>query len=470
MRTVAGRSAATPQVGKRRPSSCRQQQAIFPFSKALLIASTALATSATGVAAQAQTLAQTTAFNIPAQPLATALSTFASQAGVKIAYPASLAAGRSARPVRGNLSTAEALQRLLAGTGLSYHFGASGTVTVSDRVSGAHSTLAGEDATMLDVIQVTGGAAAEGVYTPYETAAPVAHIDQTTIERYRGADPSDMFAGTPGVLSGHARNSGGSVDINIRGLQGMGRVTTKIDGSTNSVVVPQGYQGHGNRTFVDPDFIAGIDITKGSDAASNGIAGTVSMRTLDARDIVDPGRSFGVRIKGGFGTNSSSPTAGAKGGYAFPTSPSAPPVAVPSASGMDRPGLLEPTNGFGSIVAGYQQENLDVVLGYAHRKRGNYHAGENGPAAAPYVGGPTQVCNSFGWCTTWPQFVEVGGRDEGLAFRLLHCRGPAARRGAGRHQRLPARLDRCARRCGPLAQGECRSGPRCSGPVACGAD
>ncbi|SEB35509.1 hemoglobin/transferrin/lactoferrin receptor protein [Nitratireductor aquibiodomus] len=379
------------------------------FLRALLVASTAIVPVCGVVSARAQTTAQVTAFNIPAQPLAAALSAFANQAGLKLAYPASLASGRTAPAVQGSYSSNEALRRLLSGTGLSHQINASGTVTIADRVSSAHAPVAADGSLMLGVIEVLGGNANSAVYAPYATAAATAHIDEATIERYRGSDPTDMFRGMPGVASANARNGSGGIDMNVRGMQGLGRVVTKIDGSSNSVTVPQGYQGYSNRTFVDPDFIGGIDITKGSDAASNGIAGTVSMRTIDAKDIVEEGKRFGFRVKGGFGTNSSKPTPGAFGGYQFPGNAWSPPVATPSPDGMDRPSFLKPTNGHGSAVAAFYDEKYDFLVGYAYRKRGNYHAGKNGPVAKPYKSGPRELCNSWGWCTNWPEYVEVGG-------------------------------------------------------------
>ncbi len=70
-----------------------------------------------------------------------------------------------------------------------------------------------------------------------------------------------------------------------------GALRRTIDGAENSLSIYQGYQGLSNRTFVDPDFIGGIDITKGSDAASWGNAGAVAMRTINADDIVKPGEN-----------------------------------------------------------------------------------------------------------------------------------------------------------------------------------
>ncbi|WP_244423595.1 TonB-dependent receptor [Nitratireductor pacificus] len=353
---------------------------------------------------------QATVFDIPAQPLRASLNAFASQAGLRIAYPAALASGRTAPALRGAYGNAEALRALLSGTGLSFSISPSGTVTIADRVSSAHDGPVSADGSMvLDVIEVTGGLGGTSVYAPYETPAATAHIDESTIEKYRGSDPADIFRGTPGVTSANARNGAGSIDMNIRGVQGMGRVATTVDGAMNGVEVQQDYQGYSNRTFVDPDFLGGIDITRGSDAASNGVAGTVAMRTIDATDIVEEGKRFGFRVKGGFGTNSSKPTPGAVGGYQLPGSRWSAPVAIPSPDGMDRPALLEPTNGYGSAVAAYHDETYDFLLGYAYRKRGNYHAGENGPAARPYLAGPKRICNSWDWCEDWPEYVEVGG-------------------------------------------------------------
>ena len=88
-------------------------------------------------------------------------------------------------------------------------------------------------------------------------------------------------------------------------------MTTTIDGAENAVTVYQGYQGVSNRTFVDPDFIASVDIAKGADAATFGNAGSVAIRTLDAKDIVQDGQTWGLRLRGGLRSNTSDPVAGA---------------------------------------------------------------------------------------------------------------------------------------------------------------
>ena len=57
-------------------------------------------------------------FDIPAQPLAGALNQFSRQSGWEVGYTADLARDKRSAAVRGELSPAEAILQLLAGTGL----------------------------------------------------------------------------------------------------------------------------------------------------------------------------------------------------------------------------------------------------------------------------------------------------------------------------------------------------------------
>jgi hypothetical protein len=68
----------------------------------------------------AQNLAsdQILAFDIPAQPLGTALTAYFRASGVQLLYDSSLAQGRRSSPVRGNYTPRQALALLLRGTGL----------------------------------------------------------------------------------------------------------------------------------------------------------------------------------------------------------------------------------------------------------------------------------------------------------------------------------------------------------------
>ncbi|WP_199553400.1 TonB-dependent receptor domain-containing protein [Sandaracinobacteroides hominis] len=375
----------------------------------VLLATSALVMTCAATPALAQS-AGTHAFDIPAQPLQDAIVLFNKQSGIQITAEGGLIAGRSSAAVKGDQPAARALSTLLAGSGLTYRWVDSRSVALEPAPQAAN------DVVLLGSLRVEGAAGANGggafagnaSEAPFFTPGATNYISGKQIERFRGSSPADILRGTPGVMSGEARNSG-ALDVNIRGMQGMGRVAVSVDGAENAMSIYQGYQGMSNRTFVDPDLIAGIDITKGSDMASRGIAGTVSMRTLGADDIVEPGETWGLRVKAGFGTNTSKPVADARGGYAWPNSPYAPGVATPSPDGMDRPGLFTPTSGSGSIVVAAKQDGYDVLAGYAYRKQGNYHAGNKGPAASPINTGPREICSTPTYCQTWSNYVENQG-------------------------------------------------------------
>mgnify|MGYP000103173824 CR=1 FL=1 len=361
---------------------------------AALLATPALPAIVAGTSTRAiaQTGAQTN-YNIAAGPLGHVLAAFGSQSGTQVSYDAAIAAGITSPGIRGAATREQAVAQILRGSGLSYSFTDPTSVLISDPAAPAASA---DGSLVLDPIDVTAGS--NPTYAPYETAAPTVYISGEEIERFRGSSPADMFRGTPGVMSGEARNSGSSVDVNIRGMQGMGRVAVTVDGAMNSTNVYQGYQGISNRTFVDPDFIAGVDITKGSSAASNGIAGSVSMRTLEASDIVKDGNTYGLRVKGSAGGNTSEPVPGALAGFDITNFINGYPSVTESADGMVQPNFLEPTQGSGSAVGAVETENFDLLAGYAYRKRGNYHAGSNGPSAEVEYIGLQPFCYPDGSC------------------------------------------------------------------------
>ncbi|MDX2333570.1 TonB-dependent receptor domain-containing protein [Brevundimonas vesicularis] len=360
-----------------------------------LMASSGMATVIAAGQAQAQTQTQSMAtYAIPAQPLGGALAAFSRTTGISVVYGDLIPDVRSAG-VSGRMTAAEALSRLLAGGGLSFRFISADTVRL-ERAASATPDALQSGAIQLGAVRVEGASGAQGAISGdglsddavSTTAAAVEHIGADRIDRYRGSSPADIFRGTPGVMSGEARNGAGAIDLNIRGLQGFGRVTTTIDGAENAVTIYQGYQGVSNRTFVDPDLIASVDIAKGANAASFGNAGSVAIRTVDAADIVKDGETWALRMRGGLRTNTSDPMAGAVSGYRYISGRG---VAEPSPTGMDRPDALEPTDGWGSLVGAFRGDALDVLAGYTWRQQGNYHAGAHGPTADPVNIGDTRA-------------------------------------------------------------------------------
>ena len=70
------------------------------------------------------------AFNIPPQPLATAIEIFGQQSGRQITVDGALIRGMSTPGVQGSMGVDDALRRLLAGTGLVATFPSATTITL----------------------------------------------------------------------------------------------------------------------------------------------------------------------------------------------------------------------------------------------------------------------------------------------------------------------------------------------------
>jgi iron complex outermembrane receptor protein len=92
---------------------------------------------------------RTVAFDIPAQPLAQALTAFGRQSGVQVAFDPTLAAGKTSAAVSGSLTPDQALRQLLGGTGLAHQFTSARAVTVSG-------VAAGSSTIQLDPVRVQG--------------------------------------------------------------------------------------------------------------------------------------------------------------------------------------------------------------------------------------------------------------------------------------------------------------------------
>lgn len=94
----------------------------------------------------------------------------------------------------------------------------------------------------------------------------------------------------------------GAVSVNIRGMSGLGRVNTMVDGVTQTFfgMAPADYHGGANNAsgvLIDPNFLAEVDVTRGSSAGSQGVnalAGSANMRTIGVDDLVKEGRSVGA--------------------------------------------------------------------------------------------------------------------------------------------------------------------------------
>ncbi|WP_369407003.1 TonB-dependent receptor plug domain-containing protein [Arsenophonus endosymbiont of Aleurodicus floccissimus] len=108
------------------------------------------------------------------------------------------------------------------------------------------------------------------------------------IERFKVASPADLFQSTPGVYSSEASN-GASIDPNIRGIQGQGRIPLIVDGTEQSITVTRGYNGANNRKYLDLNLISSIEIEKGASLlrhTKSSVGGGITIKTININDIL----------------------------------------------------------------------------------------------------------------------------------------------------------------------------------------
>lgn len=335
---------------------------VLPRLAAALMAGTAVSLLAVKSAAAQSGPAAQPSLNIPAQPLSKALIAFSKQTKIEVIVPSAAAAGKQSTAVSGTLAPESALQQLLGGTGLTFSFNGS-TFSVNDPNAAGNAAGATVDgAIALDTIDVSGANAAQAAAdAPYQTPGSSSHVSREQLDRVPPISAGDVFRSTPGVISAGNR-VGASINPNIRGLQGMGRVNTTVDGARQTTSSYRGYIGNRDETYVDPDMIGGIDISKGpSDGVGvGGVGGNINFRTLEAGDIIKPGQTSGTRVKTGFGTNTGAPPA------------------IGTTASADRPGIDLGTYS-GSFATAVARDNYEGIFAFSRRKQGNYFVGTKVP-------------------------------------------------------------------------------------------
>jgi len=335
---------------------------------------------------------------IPAQPLADALALFAQQAQVQLSVDAGLLAGLRSRGASGRMDRARALDHLLAGTELDWQL-SNGVLTLRRRP--VRSSGGTQAPVITDALRVEGDDAPRNVAATraerghdavFDADFSSGYKDRAEIERYKGVTTSDLLSGMVNVLSGDARNSG-ALDPSIRGIQGPGRVPVVIDGTEQALTVWRGYNGASNRAYVDPSLISGLQVLRGPTDQGNirsSTGGTVVINTLDADDVLRPGRTFGLDVRLEGGNNATDPRLPTLlTGRDYRTVPGFPQNS-PSFALRDPSLLIVPRtrddNHFFSlgdravrVAAALRIEGLDLFGAYAYRERGNYFSGTSDP-------------------------------------------------------------------------------------------
>ncbi|WP_439616864.1 TonB-dependent receptor domain-containing protein [Shinella sp.] len=158
-------------------------------------------------------------------------------------------------------------------------------------------------ATDLQQINIEGDSDGDGII---DIPAAVSKADRVKIQEDYAGDVAQVLRSSPGTFTREPSDQPG-ITVNIRGLQGMGRVNSMIDG------VPQTFRnlsGHGgtfdNMLYVEQNMLVGVDVTRGAVSGAEGmgtLAGAANFRTLDVDDVLLPGRDYGVMTSVRAGTN-----------------------------------------------------------------------------------------------------------------------------------------------------------------------
>ena len=382
-------------------------QASKHIKTAQITAGLLLLTLSAGLLAPLAARAQTPAmagpvleFNIPAQSLNSALLDFAERAGLELVYDFALVEGRRNPPLNGAYTASEGLDRLLADSGINYEFNSANSVSL-DTTEKEETEVKEDPAESLPRLDVEGkGVAETGAERDLRRKDEIFDEDISTdylgkedIDRFRGISTADVFQGLTNVYSGAARN-GGALDANIRGIQGAGRAPVIIDGTEQAIVINRGYRGAGNRSYIDPSLISGIQALKGPVSVrevNSQIGGAIAIKTLGAEDILRPGETFGLELRLEAGNNATAPRLptlrtgqDARNIKGFPLSRNRFQDATndPTLRVQPRTKDDNDTFSFGSdraarIAAAGRKGDFDFFGAYAYRSRGNYFSGRN---------------------------------------------------------------------------------------------
>ncbi|MGZ0080219.1 TonB-dependent receptor plug domain-containing protein [Methylomonas sp. YC3] len=166
-------------------------------------------------------------YNIPSQPLNSALQKLADQSGIAVMFTENLVAGKTSPELNGAYTAKQALQKLLTGTGLDYTFTSDDAVAVKTAESGSNA------ASTLPAVKVLGKAAFDSTdpYNPdyslpnastatktdtpiMETPYSIQVVPKQVIEDIQGIRPNDALDYVSGVY--RASGSGDMFEASTR--------------------------------------------------------------------------------------------------------------------------------------------------------------------------------------------------------------------------------------------------------------
>ncbi|MCU4675224.1 TonB-dependent receptor [Catenovulum sp. 2E275] len=224
-------------------------------------------------------------FDIKAKPLPQAIADFSAVTGVQVFYTEQTVYQHQAVAVQGQLTAAQALKQLLAGSDLVAKFDGSNSVTIEKKSA--------EDMQSLPVTRVEAELEADSQRT--------LNYSRADIEANQPQDVKQLFQQDAAV------SVGGSMPVNqkiyVRGIEETA-MAVNIDGARQNNKVFH----HNATNLIDPALLKTVRASAGVAAADDGpgaIGGSLLFETVDVADLLDPNKNFGGFINARYASNGS---------------------------------------------------------------------------------------------------------------------------------------------------------------------
>jgi TonB-dependent receptor len=265
-----------------------------------LVAMTGLMTAAASQHALAQAIAPSRPpLHVASSPLDRALRTFARQSGRQVAYAPKLVRGKTASSVKGITDPTRALERLLAGTGLSFRSTPSGyvlipalTVVPSVRRVQLADGLVVPTSPERDIVVVgTRLDGREAADVKRRSLQSVSVLTEAEIRNVPDTSLADIVRRIPGMQLS-VRAGGGIVTI-----RGLSQTEDRLNGRNLTSTVFRGF----DIAALPADIVTGIDVYKSPSASQieGGIGGVIDFHTR--RPFDENGSNGSVTAKAAYG-------------------------------------------------------------------------------------------------------------------------------------------------------------------------
>jgi len=212
--------------------------------------------------------------NIPAQPLAAAIEAVSKQTGLQPFYADGALVGKQSPALKGSYSKREAVEKLLAQSGLDYTFTGDNTVAVKAPAAKSAQKAKTEEPVVLDTLTIKGQKS--NIDQPFGSYLDPSKI---TLARTAVSDTSQMLQGTPGVSF-----SGGGGISSRPVIHGMAddRLRVQVDGMN----LISACANHMNPalSYVAPSSVLSAQVLAGITPVSMGgdsIGGTIRVNSAD---------------------------------------------------------------------------------------------------------------------------------------------------------------------------------------------